>query len=74
MCTASKTFLNIPLSSLNFISALVGCIFTSTNSGYNSKNNTKKGNLLTVAKDLKAFSTAATIVLFFIYLPLTNIL
>ena len=37
-------------------------------------NNTKKGNLFTVEKDLKAFSTAATTVLFLIYLLFTYIL
>ena len=56
------------------ISAFVGWILTSISSGGKSINKTKKGNLLIVEKDLKAFSTAATIVLFFIYLLLTNIL
>ena len=43
-------------------------------SGDKSIKSTKNGNLLTVENDLNAFSTAATIVLFFIYLLLTNIL
>ena len=72
--TVSKTFLNINLSSLNLISALVGWILTSIFSGYTSINSIKNGNLLTVLKDLKAFSTATTKVLFFMYLPLTKIL
>ena len=38
-----------------------------------SINNIKNGNLLQVLNDLNAFSTAATIVLCLIYLPLTKI-
>ena len=34
----------------------------------------KNGNLFTVLKDLKAFSTATTMLLCFIYLPFTKIL
>ena len=59
---------------MNFISAFVGCMLTSIESGDKSIKSTKKGNLLTVENDLNAFSTAATIVLFFIHLLLTNIL